>query len=184
MYLCSATLKRFEDDGRPDADLPLLHWAMQDALYRVQEAFDGMLQNFPNRMAAWLLRRLIFPLGKCMMPPSDVLGHQIATLMMQPGLARDRLTAGMYISTDENDAAGALEAALLSTLKCEPLQAIVAKACKEGAINSRDELAQIAEAGRLGLISGEQIVLLQRDLALRRKVIMVNDFDPSQLPAG
>jgi acyl-CoA dehydrogenase len=184
MYLCSATLKRFEDDGRPDADLPLLHWAMQDALYRVQEAFDGMLQNFPNRMAAWLLRRLIFPLGKCMMPPSDVLGHQIATLMMQPGLARDRLTAGMYISTDENDAAGALEAALLSTLKCEPLQAIVAKACKEGAINSRDELAQIAEAGRLGLITGEQIVLLQRDLALRRKVIMVNDFDPSQLPAG
>jgi acyl-CoA dehydrogenase len=184
MYLCSATLKRFEDDGRPDADLPLLHWAMQDALYRIQEAFDGVLQNFPNRMAAWLLRRLIFPLGKCMMPPSDVLGHQVSTLMMQPGLARDRLTAGMYISTDENDAAGALEAALLSTLKCEPLQAIVAKACKEGAIKSRDELAQIAEAGKLGIINGEQIVLLERDYALRRKVIMVNDFDPAQLPAG
>lgn len=98
MYLCSATLKRFEDDGRPDADLPLLHWSMQDASFRIQEAFDGVLQNFPSRIGAWLLRRLIFPLGKCVMPPSDLLGHQVSKLMMEPGLDRDRLTAGMYIS--------------------------------------------------------------------------------------
>lgn len=36
MYLCSAVLKRFEDDGRPDDDLPLLHWGMQDGLYRIR----------------------------------------------------------------------------------------------------------------------------------------------------
>jgi acyl-CoA dehydrogenase len=130
------------------------------------------------------LRRLIFPLGKCAKPPSDVLGHQIATLMMQPGPARDRLTAAMYLSTDETDAMGALEAALLSTLKCEPVQAIVAKAYKDGKIKSRDELAQIAEAGKLSIINGEQIALLERDYLLRRKVIMVNDFESSQLPAG
>ncbi|HUX92149.1 MAG TPA: acyl-CoA dehydrogenase [Gallionellaceae bacterium] len=184
MYLCSATLKRFEDDGRPEADLPLLHWAMQDALHRIQEAFDGVLQNFPNRVAAWLLRRLIFPLGKCVMPPSDALGHQVATALMQPGAARDRLTAGMHIPKNEKEAVGALEAALLSTLQCEPVQAIVAKARKEGRIKSRDELEQIAEAGKAGVINGEQVTMLERDYALRRKVIMVNDFDPSQLPAG
>lgn len=184
MYLCSATLKRFEDDGRPEADLPLLHWSIQDALFRIQEAFDGVLQNFPNRPAAWLLRRLIFPLGKCMMPPSDLLGHQVAALMMQPGAARDRLTGGMYISKDEQDAVGALEAALLSTLKCEPIQALVTKAYKDGKVKSRDELEQIAEAGKLAIISSEQVQLLERDYALRRKVIMVNDFDPAQLAAG
>ena len=64
MYLCSATLKRFEDDGRPETDLPLLHWSIQDSLYKIQEAFDGVFQNFPSRIAAWLLRRLVFPLGK------------------------------------------------------------------------------------------------------------------------
>ena len=184
MYLCSATLKRFEDDGRPDADLPLLHWSMQDALYKIQEAFDGVLQNFPSRIAAWLLRRLIFPLGKCLAPPSDALGHQVATLLMQPGAARDRLTTGMYISKDEKDAVGALEAALLSTLQCEPIQAVVAKARKEGQIKSRDELEQISEAAKLGIITGEQVRLLERDYALRRKVIMVNDFETSQLTAG
>ncbi|HQS58123.1 MAG: acyl-CoA dehydrogenase [Gallionellales bacterium 35-53-114] len=184
MYLCSATLKRFEDDGRPEADLPLLHWSMQDALFRIQEAFDGVLQNFPNRLAAWLLRRLIFPLGKGAMPPSDALGHQVATMLMQPGSARDRLTVGMHIPRDEKDAVGALEAALLSTLKCEPVQASLAKARKEGKLTSRDELEQIAEAGKLGLINSEQVQLLQRDYALRRKIIMVDDFDPAQLPAG
>ncbi|MBU6505584.1 MAG: acyl-CoA dehydrogenase, partial [Betaproteobacteria bacterium] len=38
MTLMSAALKRFEDDGRPEADLPLLHWAMWDAMYRAQQA--------------------------------------------------------------------------------------------------------------------------------------------------
>ena len=103
---------------------------------------------------------------------------------MQPGAARDRLTAGMYISKDEKDAVAALEAALLSTLQCEPIQAVVAKARKEGQIKSRDELEQISEAAKLGIITGEQVRLLERDYALRRKVIMVNDFETSQLTAG
>ena len=157
---------------------------MQDALFRIQEAFDGVMQNFPNRLSAWLLRRLIFPLGKCAMPPSDALGHQVATLLMQPGAARDRLTTGMHIPRDEKDAVGALEAALLSTLKCEPIQALVAKARKEGKIKSRDELDQVIEAGKLGIINSEQEQLLGRDYTLRRKIIMVDDFDPAQLPAG
>ncbi|MDO8311081.1 MAG: acyl-CoA dehydrogenase, partial [Sideroxyarcus sp.] len=65
LYLCSAVLKKFEDDSRPEEDLPLLHWAMEDALFRIQSAFDGVLQNFPTRFFALLMRVLIFPLGQC-----------------------------------------------------------------------------------------------------------------------
>uniref|UniRef100_UPI000AB3F648 acyl-CoA dehydrogenase domain-containing protein n=1 Tax=Vibrio cholerae TaxID=666 RepID=UPI000AB3F648 len=49
MYLASAALKRYEDEGRQAADAPLAHWSVQDALYRLQQAFDGVLENFPNR---------------------------------------------------------------------------------------------------------------------------------------
>jgi len=184
MYLCSATLKRFEDDGRPETDLPLLHWSIQDSLYKIQEAFDGVFQNFPSRIAAWLLRRLVFPLGKCEMPPSDMIGHGVASVLMQPGKARDRLTIGMHIPKNEKDAVGALEAALLSTFQCEPIQATIAKARKEGRVKTRDELEQIAEASLLGIITSEQVQMLERDYALRRKIIMVDDFAPSQLAAG
>jgi acyl-CoA dehydrogenase len=184
MYLCSAVLKRFEDDGRLKEDLPLLHWGMQDGLYRIQQAFDGVLQNFPNRPAAWLLRAMIFPLGQWRRPPSDETGHQVAALLLAPGPVRDRLTAGMFISRDENDAIGALEAALASTLACEPLQAELEKARKEGRLKSRDELQLIAEARDQGLINAEQALQLERDYALRRKVIMVDDFAPEQLRAN
>lgn len=184
MYLCSAALKRFEDDGRPEEDLPLLHWAVQDALYKLQVAFDGVLQNFPSRIAALLLRVLIFPLGKCLAPPTDELGHQVSTLLLHPGAARDRLTQGMYLPTDEKDAVGALEAALVSTLACESMQAILDAARKAGKITARDELERIAEAREAGLIDAEQALQLERDYALRRKVIMVDDFSSSQLAAG
>ena len=184
LYICSATLKKFEDDGRPEADLPLLNWAMDDALYRIQVAFDGVLQNFPNRFFAFVMRGLIFPLGQCRRPPSDALGHQVSTLLMQPSAARDRLTAGMYIPTDEADAVGALEASLASTLLCEPVQAELEKARKAGALQSRDEMKLVAEAREKGVINAEQSVQLERDFALRRKVIMVDDFDPAQLRVG
>jgi acyl-CoA dehydrogenase len=184
LYLCSATLKRFEDDGRPADDLPLLHWAMQDALYQTQQAFDGVIRNFPNAPARWILGALILPLGLRLSPPDDHLGHEIAVLLMQPGAVRDRLTAGMYISDDEKDAVGALEAALASTLACEPLQAELEKARKAGKLTSLEDLPRIAEARDQGMITAEQAAQLERDYALRRKVIMVDDFAPEELRSG
>jgi acyl-CoA dehydrogenase len=181
LYICSATLKKFEDDGRPEEDLPLMQWAMDDALFRIQTAFDGVLQNFPNRFFALLMRALIFPLGQCRRPPSDELGHQVASLLMQPGTARDRLTAGMFLPANEADAMGALEASLASTLACEPLQAEIEKARKEGKLISRDEMLLVAEARDKGHITPEQALQLQRDYALRRQVIMVDDFAPEVL---
>jgi acyl-CoA dehydrogenase len=183
MYLCSAVLKRFEDDGRRQEDLPLLHWGMQDGLYRIQQAFDGVLQNFPNRFAALLLRSMIFPLGQWRKPPSDTTGHQVATLLLTPGPVRDRLTEGVYLSRDEDDAVGALEAALASTLECEPLQAELERARKEGKLKAHSEPEMIAEAREQGLIDAAQAARLERDYALRRKVIMVDDFAPEQLRA-
>jgi len=184
LYLGSAALKRFEDDGRPAEDLPLLHWAMQDALYHAQQALYGVIRNFPNAAARWLLSTLIFPLGLRLSPPPDRLGHEVAALLMQPGTARDRLTAGMYLPTNEQDAVCALEAALASTLACEPLQAELEQARKSGKLNAMEELPRIAEARDLGLITAEQAQQLERDYALRRKVIMVDDFAAEELRAN
>ena len=47
-----------------------------------------------------------------------------------------------------------------------------------------EELPRIAEARDKGIINAEQALQLERDYALRRKVIMVDDFAPEQLQAG
>jgi acyl-CoA dehydrogenase len=178
LYLCSATLKRFADDGRPVEDLPLLQWAIQDALYNIQQTFVGIIQNFPHILIRVLLGALIFPLGKRLSPPGDKLGHDVATLMMQPGGGRDRLTAGIYIPSDEQDAVGALEAALASRLACEPLQQRLRTALKSGKLTGLDELSRIVQARNAGLITAEQALQLERDEALYQKVIQVDDFAP------
>ena len=78
LYLASAALKRYEDEGRPAEDLPLLHWAMKDALSRTEDAFYGLFANFPHRIVAWGLRGIIFPFiftyGRKFEPPRDDLG--------------------------------------------------------------------------------------------------------------
>jgi acyl-CoA dehydrogenase len=183
LYLGSALLKRFEDEGRPQEDLPLLRWAMQDALYKIETALDGVLQNFPSRVAAFVLRRLIFPLGRRVRVPSDKLGHEAASLLLKPGATRDRLTAGMYLPAEKDDPIGALEAALHSALECEPLYAKMETARKARKIGGKalQEAQRVAEAREKGILSAEEAELLERDLALQRKVIMVDDFAPAQL---
>src|SRR5260221_750473 len=41
LYITSATIKRFHDEGRQKDDLPLLTWAMYDSFFKLQVAMDG-----------------------------------------------------------------------------------------------------------------------------------------------
>ncbi|MBI3068283.1 MAG: acyl-CoA dehydrogenase, partial [Betaproteobacteria bacterium] len=84
VYLCSATLKRFEDEGRQDSDLPLLEWSLQDAVFGMQTAFGGLFANLPSRSLAALMRSVVFPGGARFAPPSDELGHKVASLLLEP----------------------------------------------------------------------------------------------------
>src|SRR5579871_3846207 len=84
LYLASATLKQFEEQGRPAADLPLVEWACQDSLYAMQQALEGLLRNFPSRPVAWAMRALVLPLGRPYAPAPDRLGHKVAKLLLEP----------------------------------------------------------------------------------------------------
>jgi acyl-CoA dehydrogenase len=178
LYLCSATLKRFEDDGRPVSDLPLLHWSIQDALYRIQQAFDEFLRNFPGHfLMRGLMRFLIFPLGKRYSLPADELSHRVARLILEPGEVRNRLTAGIYIPTADNEPLVVLEQALECAIACEAIEAKLRSAAKAGQLVARNEEI-ITEALERGILLQEEAVLLEKMKLLRRQVIMVDDFSP------
>src|SRR5207245_449512 len=89
LYLCSATLKRFELEGRQEADAPLMHLAMWDAMFKAQNAFEGVISNFPNRVVARIMHCIVFPLGRPYVVPSDGLGHEVARLLIEPSATRD-----------------------------------------------------------------------------------------------
>ncbi|HWV18529.1 MAG TPA: acyl-CoA dehydrogenase [Rhodocyclaceae bacterium] len=186
MYLVSATLKRYEDEGRQQADAPLMHWAIWDAMYKAQNAFEGVLANFPNRGIAWLLRRVIFPLGRPYVVPADTLGAQAAQKLIAPSPTRERLTQGMYIPKGEAEIVGAIELALDATLAAEPIEQRLRHAQKAGRIQGRNQAELLAAAKAAGIIgNGEDEVLARRD-ALRDRVIRVDHFaqDFSSAPAA
>jgi acyl-CoA dehydrogenase len=178
LYLCSAALKRYEDGGRPTDELPLLHWSLQDALYRLQAAYSGLAENFPSRLARLLLRLTGLPLGMRHAPPSDELGHAVAALLLEPSEVRNRLTAGVYIPQAEDEPVGQLEQALRAAIGVESIYARIYAASRAGSISGRtpDELASRAAAE--GIIDKGELDMLTRAKALRRAVIMVDDFPP------
>ncbi|MGF1546784.1 MAG: acyl-CoA dehydrogenase [Thiotrichales bacterium] len=122
LYLTSAVLKRHEDQGRPVADRAFVDWAMEYGNYRIQEALDGVIRHFPIAPARWLLRALVFPLGRWQHPPRDELGRAIAAVLMEPGEDRDRLCDGIFRTDDPGDITGRIEAALSATLAAEPIE--------------------------------------------------------------
>ncbi|MBL8490172.1 MAG: acyl-CoA dehydrogenase, partial [Rhodocyclaceae bacterium] len=176
MYLCSATLKRFEAEGRKAEDAPLMHWAIWDAMFKAQNAFEGVIANYPSRFIAAILHWYIFPLGRPYEVPSDQLGHQVAKLLIEPSAARDRLTAGMYVPRDENDAVGVIELALDATLVAEQVETKVRAAQKAGKLAGADPAQLARHACEAGVISADELALLERRAVLRDKVVRVDDF--------
>ncbi|WP_220683301.1 acyl-CoA dehydrogenase domain-containing protein, partial [Pseudomonas aeruginosa] len=77
IFLASAALKRYEDEGRKTADLPLVDWSVKESLYQAENAINELLRNFPNRFIAGLMRGIIFPFGKAQKLPSDKLDHKV-----------------------------------------------------------------------------------------------------------
>ncbi|MDF3982404.1 acyl-CoA dehydrogenase [Luteibacter sp. PPL201] len=184
LYIASAMLKRYEDTGRPEADRPLLAWAFHECMWRIQNALDGVIRNFPVRPVAWLLRFLVFPFGRREVPPSDRLGRRVAALITAPSEARDRLTAWAYLSPTANNTVGRMNAILPDVIAAEPVERKLVKALKSGQLRGHTYNEQLAEAEKIGAINAAERDLLQRVRDGVAEFISVDDFDSDELRAN
>jgi acyl-CoA dehydrogenase len=121
LYLLSAVLKRWEDEGRQDADLLLVKYCMENGFAFIGESCDAVLRNMPNRVFAGLARFIVQPFGAGQRGPSDALIKECAKILLSPSATRDRLTSGLYYGK-ENDAVAQLEKAFDLCAEAEPLR--------------------------------------------------------------
>ncbi|HDS1205836.1 acyl-CoA dehydrogenase [Shewanella algae] len=181
LYLASATLKRYQDEGRQSEDLPLVQWAVEDALYKLQSSLYDLLDNFPAGLGG-VLRLVLFPFGRPLKRPSDVLDHKVAKIMQTPCASRDRLGKGQFWEACDNNAVGIQEQTFKDILAAEPLYDKVCKAAgKRLPFMWLDKVA--AEGKALGVLSDDEVALLERAEIGRMKSINVDDFDPAELKA-
>jgi len=176
MFLCSCVLKRYQDEGAHPADAPLMHWAIWDAMFKAQNALEGVISNFPNRIIAAIMWRTVFPLGRPYVVPSDRCGHEVARLLIEPSATRDRLTAGVYLPKSESDVIGAIEAAVEATLAAEPIEARIRDAQKSGTLKIKVGEDRPAAAQAAGVINAEELTVVRRAKRLLDQIVRVDDF--------
>ena len=183
LYLASAALKRYHDEGRHSDDLPLLHWSVQNALYRAETAIDDFLRNFPARLPAMLLRGLIFPMGRRCHAPSDRLDHQLAQILQTPSATRERLGRGQYLAPSAHNPAGQLEQALRDIMAAEVIHARLENAQhKHLPFTQLDKLA--ATGVQAGWLTAEEGEILTRAEISRLRSINVDEFAADALAAN
>ncbi|HEY2226477.1 MAG TPA: acyl-CoA dehydrogenase [Xanthobacteraceae bacterium] len=170
LYLLSAVLKRWNEEGRQSADLPLVEWCMEQGFATIETRLDEIFTNFPNRPVAWLLRFLLLPYGVRRRGPSDTLTQACAAILLEPSAARDRLTVDVYHGAD-NGGVARLDRAFALISAVQPL---------------RDRLQQahvhdIAEARRRGLINDAEADQLKAVQLAVAAVVAVDDFAPEEI---
>ena len=184
LYLCSCVLKHYQDQGCLKDDAPLLHWACQQSIYRAQQSLRAVFWKLPLRPLAWVLRSLVFPIGKSYSPPSDLLIHKTALLLLADTPVRDRLTHGIYINSKADDATGRIEVAFKAVLATAPIEAKIRLAQKQKQLPKGNPNKMLAEALATGLITQDEVDLYSTAEQAGLAAITVDDFSTEELTSG
>lgn len=181
MYLASAVLKHFENQGRRASDLPLVEWSVRSLMYQAQEQLHSFLRNFPNRPVAFFLRLFIFPRGRTYSAPSDELGRKVVDVITRTGEGRERLCEQAYTTIEPGNPLGLLQEALQLSEQMAPLEAKLKQARKEGLVSGDYMGHQIDEAEQAEIIDSDEAGQLRDYLAKVESLLAVDDFAADEI---
>lgn len=168
MYILSAALKRWEDEGRQEADLPLLNYVAADGFKRIQTALDDVIVNLPTRWGAWVLRFLIWP-GTTQRGPDDQLVATCSDLLFHPSHTRDRIVGRVHEGCERNGVM-ALNRCYAKVIEMAPVMNRLRKA------NKTPQQAQDA-----GMLSDAEMKDIEEMNDLVSQVIAVDEYTPEEL---
>ena len=180
LYIASMSLKRYQDEGQ-EADWPLLEYSLISAQYQVAGALRGIIDNLPNRPAAWLLRILCFPFGQHYRRPSDRLTDQVVEAVLNPDQKlRARLTPQVFLPNKDKSGLGALEAAYDKALQAMGARGKVTDARRRGEVDRDLPLRMAEQAREQQLISAAEYELISEAERAMDDVIQVDHFSAQE----
>lgn len=181
LFFVACVLKRFEDEGKLSSDKDIVALAAANGLFRYQEAMRGVIDNFPVAPLRWLMRSVVFPLGRPYRPASDALGHRVVRLVLQAPEVRDRLTCHIYVSQDVDDPTGLLEVTLKKVVAAEETEKKLERAIRAGTVRRYHGVDWIGDAVAKGVLTESEGQQLREVETLTARVIAVDDFDPAEV---
>ncbi len=183
LVLGSSALRRYEAEGRQREDLPLVQYAVEHALWKIQEAFVGIYRNFDGPLGWWAKSIGVFelnvnPLGG---PPRDAQSARAARCVQRDNAQFQRLAAGIYLPRDESIGLGRLLRAFRIVTQAQPAAERIIQAQKLRKLPRGYLPAEIAdEAVKASVIDAEDAKRLKLALEARIDAIQVDEFTPAQ----
>ncbi|WP_180101915.1 acyl-CoA dehydrogenase [Acinetobacter sp. YH12126] len=177
LFIATAILKYYEQGQRSEAEQLHAQLALDKALYNVEEAFQGLFDNFPMRLAASVVKIICFPFGRVVAKPTDRLKREVATQMMLDNTFRQELKKHVYYSTAADEVSGRMENAFLQLLKIEPLWNQFKKAESKGQFKGLTFEAHIADAIAQKFITASEAEQLNTYNIQRYDSMLTDVFD-------
>jgi acyl-CoA dehydrogenase len=174
LYLGTASLKRFVDEGQTERDLPFVQWSAETALAEIEGALLGLLDNLPNRFAARIVRFKLFPPMWRFRGPSDRLIARVSRAILDGGEAREHLTGSIYIPDATEPGLGVLEDSLAKVVAAQPVRQKLRAATMAGTLKRGREATQIEPALAANVITQGEANLLHEAAAARAEAIAVD----------
>lgn len=194
MYIATCTIRRFEAEGQKDEDLAYAKYVLKHALAEIQAGFDGIFDNiynveqkgfgkilfgtlniiFKEILGTW---SRMFSIGS---HASDHLQHVVVSGVLKGGAIRERLTEGIYIPTDRNEAVGRYDYAMKTVLAAEAIEKKVRDAVKSKVLAKKKGPELFEDAKAKSVITEAEFALLKESMAVRYDAILVDEFTQDQ----
>lgn len=187
LFIATAILNYYEHGQRTESDQKHAELALNKALYNAQEAFFGLYENFPVKIAATLVKLISFPFGRPVTKPSDELKQQVAQLLLKENSFRAELKKHVYYTTDETDVMGRMESTFQMLLSLQPLWDKFKKAESKDQFNGLTFEEHITDAVAVGFITANEAEQLLKYNAKRYDSMLTDIFDEhleNDLPLG
>jgi acyl-CoA dehydrogenase len=104
--------------------------------------------------------------------------------MMKEGGIRDRLTQGIYLPQERDQAIGRLDYAFSVSLRADAAEKKIKKAIREKVLPKQKTNTLIDEAASKNIITSDEAKLLKEADAVRYDAILVDDFNEEQYHAN
>ncbi len=178
LYMSTAVLKYYQDNGHHQDDLIHVRWVLDHNLHAIGQAFQALFANFPIRWLGRVLKRIIFPWGCYYRKPSDLTEHQLARIMLVPSALRTRLTQLCFMTDDPNDRLGRMESALEQHIACAHLIKKIRKGLGRRSTQGNSTLADtIEKALANNIITSTEAAQLYAYEKIRQDALLVDEFE-------
>lgn len=180
-FIALSILRRFEESGEADRDLPLFKWSIENAFYNIQKAWEQIYENYSvpvygiwKKYVSYSLIRLN-SFGKY---PNDKLSQNVCDAVLNDSEARTNLVNGIFVSTDTTDPRSYLENAFQKYQETKTYFSKIRHAQKEGTLPKDITGIELFEyANNRAILDKNEVLKITEAYQAMHQAISVDDFE-------